>query len=152
MEREKYVDESWKESVEQEKEKIDNLTRQSQSNRNVNQAPGKPEQSQEPIPLSQAAQTKEQTSAPAPQTDEGFLNYLSSLAYQSMIFLGEIPHPMTNMVEKNLPQAKFLIDTLVMLREKTKGNLSKQESDLLNSSIYELQMRFVEISEKEPAQ
>ena len=149
MEREKYIDENWKESVEQEKEKLDHLTRQSQPNQSANQ-PGN--SGQGPSNPTDSARAKGQESTPASQTDEGFVNYLSSLAYQAMIFLGEVPHPMTNMIEKNLPQAKFLIDTLVMLREKTKGNLSKQESDLLNSSIYELQMRFVEISEKEPAQ
>ena len=46
-----------------------------------------------------------------------------------MIFLGEMPNPITNQVEKNLKQAKFLIDTLVILRDKTKGNLSKEEDD-----------------------
>ncbi|MCA9407908.1 MAG: DUF1844 domain-containing protein [Candidatus Omnitrophica bacterium] len=73
-----------------------------------------------------------------------FLNYISSLGYQALIFLGEIPNPMTNQPEKNLPQAKFLIDTLTMLKEKTKGNLNRQEETLLNSSVYELQLKYVE--------
>jgi hypothetical protein len=47
-------------------------------------------------------------------------------------------------VEKNLSQAKLLIDTLVVLRDKTKGNLNGQEHQLLNSSIYELQLKYVE--------
>ena len=72
-----------------------------------------------------------------PQLD--FFNYIASLGFQTMIFLGEMPNPITNQVEKNLKQAKFLIDTLVILRDKTKGNLSKEEDDLLNGSIYELQ-------------
>ena len=63
-----------------------------------------------------------------------------------MIFLGEMPNPITNKIEKNLKQAKFLIDTLVILRDKTKGNLSKEEDDLLNGSIYELQLRYVDLS------
>jgi len=75
-----------------------------------------------------------------------FFNYIASLGFQTMIFLGEMPNPITNEVEKNLKQAKFLIDTLVILRDKTKGNLTKEEDDLLNGSIYELQMRFVELS------
>ena len=69
-----------------------------------------------------------------------------------MIFLGEVPHPATQQTEKNLDQAKFLIDTLVMLKEKTKGNLNKQEENLLNASVYELQMKFVEINQKDQAQ
>ena len=79
-----------------------------------------------------------------PQLD--FFNYIASLGFQAMIFLGEMPNPMTNKVEKNLKQAKFLIDTLIILRDKTKGNLSKEEDDLLNGSIYELQLRYVELS------
>ncbi|MBF0570393.1 MAG: DUF1844 domain-containing protein [Candidatus Omnitrophica bacterium] len=96
------------------------------------------------------------TSSPKPSTDDAaqagaepqldFFNYIASLGFQTMIFLGEMPNPMTNQVEKNLKQAKFLIDTLVILRDKTKGNLSKEEDDLLNGSIYELQLRYVDLS------
>ena len=82
--------------------------------------------------------------AAEPQLD--FFNYIASLGFQTMIFLGEMPNPITNQVEKNLKQAKFLIDTLVILHDKTKGNLSKEEDDLLNGSIYELQLRYVELS------
>ena len=46
-------------------------------------------------------------------------------------------------------QAKFLIDTLAMLKEKTKGNLNEQESHLLSNSLYELQMKYVEATQKE---
>ena len=87
---------------------------------------------------------KPETPAAEPQLD--FFNYIASLGFQTMIFLGEMPNPITNQTEKNLKQAKFLIDTLVILRDKTKGNLSKEEDDLLNGSIYELQMRYVDLS------
>ena len=83
-----------------------------------------------------------------PQLD--FFNYVASLGFQAMIFLGEMPNPVTDKTEKNLKQAKFLIDTLVLIREKTTGNLNKEESELLNGSVYELQKRFVEIAQKEP--
>ena len=82
--------------------------------------------------------------AAGPKLD--FFNYIASLGFQTMIFLGETPNPITNQIEKNLKQAKFLIDTLIILRDKTKGNLSKEEDDLLNGSIYELQLRYVELS------
>ena len=78
-----------------------------------------------------------------------FINYISSLGFQAMIFLGEIVHPMTNKIEKNIDQAKFIIDTLVVLREKTKGNLTEQEQHLLDGSVYELQLKYVEIVKKE---
>jgi len=79
-----------------------------------------------------------------------FLNYVTSLAFQAMIFLGLIPNPMAgDKIDKNLRQAKFLIDTLILLREKTKGNLTAQEEELLSASVYELEMRYVEANEAE---
>jgi len=89
---------------------------------------------------------KEDAVPPAGQPQLDFFNYIASLGFQTMIFLGEMPNPITNQVEKNLKQAKFLIDTLIILRDKTKGNLSKEEDDLLNGSIYELELRYVELS------
>lgn len=83
------------------------------------------------------------------QPELDFFNYVASLGFQAMIFLGEVPNPMTNQTEKNVKQAKFLIDTLVLLREKTSGNLTKEEAELLNGSIYELQLRYVEAAKKE---
>jgi len=98
-------------------------------------------------PLTPSPKTPKEDATPAaeePQLD--FFNYIASLGFQTMIFLGEMPNPITNQVEQNLKQAKFLIDTLVILRDKTKGNLSKEEDDLLNGSIYELQLRYVDLS------
>jgi hypothetical protein len=99
-----------------------------------------------------ASSPKTASEEPAETTTAGgeppldFFNYIASLGFQAMIFLGEMPNPITNKVEKNLKQAKFLIDTLIILRDKTKGNLSKEEDDLLNGSIYELQLRYVDLS------
>ena len=99
-------------------------------------------------PLSAAADEGKSAELPPEEQEPelDFFNYIASLGFQAMIFLGEMPNPITNQVEKNLKQAKFLIDTLVILRDKTKGNLSKEEDDLLNGSIYELQLRYVDLS------
>jgi hypothetical protein len=51
-------------------------------------------------------------------------------------------------IEKNLAQAKFLIDTLVLLRDKTKNNVDVQETDAINGFIYELQMKLVGAAQK----
>ena len=99
-----------------------------------------------PLPVAGEEQPAAEEAA-EPQLD--FFNYVASLGFQAMIFLGEMPNPITNQGEKNLKQAKFLIDTLVLIREKTTGNLNKEEGELLNGSIYELQRRFVEIAQKE---
>ena len=135
MKYEKRVDESWKESVAMEKE--------------LNKIPKEPA-SQQPSPR----QESPAPASPAPQASEtneklsiNFMNYISSLAFQAMIFLGELPNPMAgDRIEKNLDQAQLLIDTLILIRGKTKGNLSKEEDDFLNGAIYELQMKYVENS------
>ena len=83
-----------------------------------------------------------QETADQPKID--FLAYITSLGFQAMIFLGEIESPATKKKETNLLQAKFIIETLVMLRDKTKGNLEAQEDNMINTSIYELQMKYVD--------
>jgi hypothetical protein len=52
-------------------------------------------------------------------------------------------NPMTDKKEEDLPQAKFIIDTLGMLQEKTKGNLTPEESKLLENMLYELRTQYV---------
>ena len=80
------------------------------------------------------------------QPEFDFRAYITSLAMQALIFMGVIPNPVTDKTEKNLDQARLLIDTLTILRDKTKGNLDKEEEDLLNTILYEVQMKFVEVS------
>ena len=99
----------------------------------------------QPLPSSEEKQDLDPDQEP--QLD--FFNYIASLGFQAMIFLGEVPNPITNEVDKNLKQAKFLIDTMSVIREKTTGNLTKEEAELLNGSIYELQLRYVEAVKKE---
>jgi hypothetical protein len=156
IKREKHVDEAWKETAALDKERLIQMpagnpgSLGSQSSLNSPQQEQSPAQSQEFSPSPTADQTQNhESSAPANVIEAIFLNYIAGLAYQAMIFLGDVPNPVTNLIDRNLEQAKFIIDTLAVLREKTKGNLSAKESNLLNSSIYELQMKFVDISQKE---
>jgi hypothetical protein len=76
-----------------------------------------------------------------------FANFITSLSLQALISLGEIENPLTSKKEENLKQAMFLIDTLDMIREKTEGNLTKEEKDILETIIYDLKMKFVEKDE-----
>ena len=72
-----------------------------------------------------------------------FRFFVTTLALQASIFLGAIPHPTTQKMEENLPQAKLLIDTLGMLKEKTQGNLTAEGDTLLDNYLYELRMQYV---------
>jgi len=137
MNKEKHVDESWKEQATQEKDELAHGKDAQDSGQPSGNAPS--EDSSGP--------TENQEQA----VEVNFLNYVTSLGFQAMIFMGEIPNPVTEKVEKNLPQAKFLIDTLAMLKEKTEGNLNDQEKMILENSVYELQMKYVQIlSAEEP--
>ena len=69
--------------------------------------------------------------------------FISSLMMQGMVALGEAENPVTKTREFNKMHAQFIIDTLSMLREKTKNNLTKEETDMLEGILYELRMRFV---------
>ena len=74
--------------------------------------------------------------------------FITTLALQASIFLGVVANPETNQKQENLPQAKFIIDTLSLLKEKTKGNLSKEEADLLENILYELRLEYVSRTKK----
>ncbi|MBT5957380.1 MAG: DUF1844 domain-containing protein, partial [Nitrospina sp.] len=62
--------------------------------------------------------------------------------------LGDIADPETGKTETNLPAVQQTIDMLLMLKEKTQGNLNEEEAKLLEQLIYELQMKFVQKSKK----
>ncbi len=76
-----------------------------------------------------------------------FSTFVLSLGTSALYHLGEIGDSeggAEGPVEPNLPIARQTIDTLEMLTEKTRGNLTDAESKLLESILYELHMRFVE--------
>lgn len=76
-----------------------------------------------------------------PEPDFGF--FVTTLALQASIALGVVANPATNKKEENRSQAKFLIDTLAVLKEKTRGNLTPGENTLLENALYELRMQYV---------
>ena len=80
--------------------------------------------------------------------EASFSFFVSTLALQASIFLGQIPNPATNKKEKNLVQAKFLIDTLSIIKDKTKGNLTGEEDNLLENVLYELRMQYVAVNKE----
>ena len=85
-------------------------------------------------------QAKKEKGHVIPEPDFKF--FITTLALQTSIALGRVPNPTTNKIEEDLKQAKLIIDTLGMLKEKTKGNLSKEEIELLDNLLYELRMQY----------
>ncbi len=72
-----------------------------------------------------------------------FSSFLLSLATTGMVHLGEIPDPATGKKGDNLQAAQQMIDIVCLLQEKTKGNLSAEESNLLENLLYELRMKYL---------
>jgi hypothetical protein len=80
---------------------------------------------------------------PPPLPEVSFATFVYSLSTSALVHLGEIPEPITEKMDKNLPLAKQTIDILGILQEKTKGNLTQEEENLLNNFLYDLRMRYV---------
>lgn len=77
------------------------------------------------------------------QPEVNFYNFIVSLSTTALFHLGDFADPDAGRVEKNLPAAKQIIDTLAMLRDKTAGNRDENESALIDGALYELRMRYV---------
>jgi hypothetical protein len=76
-------------------------------------------------------------------SEPDFQFFITTLSLQASISLGKIPNPVTGESQENLTQAKFIIDTLGMLKEKTKGNLNQEENTLLENLLYELRTEYI---------
>jgi hypothetical protein len=73
-----------------------------------------------------------------------FAAFVISLSTQALAHLGEIPDPVEGGIRVDLDAARQMIDILVILRDKTKGNLDNAEAALLENALYDLRMKFVE--------
>lgn len=82
-----------------------------------------------------------QDSPPGPPID--FTSYVLSYYTQGIVFLGKVPNPYTNKKEEDVEAARHIIDLLSMLEQKTKGNLTNEEKQLLENVLYELRMEFM---------
>ena len=76
-----------------------------------------------------------------PEIDFGM--FVMSLASSALVHLGEVHHPESGAAHENLPLAKQTIDILGMLRDKTRGNLTKEEGELLENLLLDLRMKYV---------
>ena len=77
-----------------------------------------------------------------------FATLVSSLVSQVFFSLGGLEDPKTRKRYVDLPLAKHHIDTLAMLEEKTKGNLSDDEKKILDRALYETRMQYVQIAQR----
>jgi len=90
-----------------------------------------------------------QTSNESGEMAQRFIELVMMQAQNAAYAMGQIPHPETGEAPMNLELARLFIDQLIVLRSKTRGNLSQEELGVLNNAISNLQMVFVEVSQGE---
>jgi hypothetical protein len=96
-----------------------------------------------------AGETQTNTQQPG-EVSQHFIEFVMMHAQNAALFLGQIPNPKTGQGEVNLELAKMFIDQLAMIQEKTRGNLTSEESTVLRNAISNLQMVYVEVAKKAP--
>jgi hypothetical protein len=91
-----------------------------------------------------------QTNTQSGELSQRFIEFVMMHAQNAALFLGQIPNPKTGEGEVNLELAKMFIDQLAMIQEKTRGNLTNEETTVLRNAISNLQMVYVEVAQKAP--
>jgi hypothetical protein len=79
-----------------------------------------------------------------------FGGLVESLASQALLYMGAVRDPMTGQTHQDLQQAQTMIEMLGMIEEKTRGNLAKEESEMLKQVLDEVRMHFVRITTPPP--
>src|SRR5213595_982381 len=87
-----------------------------------------------------------QKSVQTGEMTQRFIEFVMMHAQNAALFLGQIPNPKTGESEINLDLARMFIDQLEMIQEKTRGNLTNEETTVLRNALSNLQMAFVEVS------
>lgn len=118
------IDEDWKSQVEAERDEL----KKKQDSAATSDAPTQPEGG---------------GTAQLPPVSFGLL--VSSLATQTMAALGQMPDPVEGKAVVRLDYAKHHVDTLAMLQEKTKGNLTSEEEQMLEDVLHQLRMLYISV-------
>ncbi len=129
------TDEDWKQRVKAEDAALDQKRKEESAEQQKDAPPGD-------------AQANSEQPEPAADYHDippaEFTTLVSMFATQAMVALGGVPHPVTGKAETQLPLARHFIDLLDVLQEKTTGNLDAAEQSLLQSSLHQLRMAYIE--------
>ena len=132
------IDDDWKSRAQAEKEQ---LQQEAEAKRKQQPTATAPDQSS-------TSSTEPESDAQLPPASFSFL--VTSLATQALAAMGQIPGPDGNAAIQ-LGHAKHFIDTLGILSEKTQGNLTPDESEMLTNVLHELRLLFVTVGEQSAA-
>ena len=98
-------------------------------------------------PEAAATERRRDAGAEPPQEPEvTFTTFMVGLSTQALAALGEISDPVSGAHSKDLQAAQQLIDIIGMLREKTRGNLDRDEDGLIEAILFDLRMKYVELA------
>jgi hypothetical protein len=101
------------------------------------------ESEQKPKKAEQKEQAPKKEPERSPLPEVNFTSLIFSLSSTALFHLGEIPDPQTGKKEKDLPLAKHAIDTIAVLKEKTKGNLTEEEQKFVENVLTDVRWRYV---------
>jgi hypothetical protein len=107
-----------------------------------------------PPPPAPAAPGAPAAAAPGPRPDLKpnplFGGLVESLASQALMFMGAMRDPMTGQAHQDLQQSQTMIEMLAMLEEKTRGNLAKEEAEMIKQVLDEVRMHYVRMTTPPP--
>ena len=96
----------------------------------------------------EAKKDESQQHEPVKLPEINFPSFILSLISSALLHFGDIPDPISGTKERNLPMAKQTIDILGVLKEKTQGNLTNDEEQLIDNLLHDLRIKYVEESKK----
>ncbi|HYB90887.1 MAG TPA: DUF1844 domain-containing protein [Candidatus Binataceae bacterium] len=97
-----------------------------------------------PEASSAASKPPERPAGPEPEIN--FATFIVGLSTEALAALGEMPDPATGNRSRDLRAAQQLIDIIGMLRNKTRGNLDRNEEGLIDAILFDLRMKYVELA------
>jgi hypothetical protein len=86
------------------------------------------------------------TDAPSPVPSATFLNFLSGLSAQALMQFGEIPNPLSGARTANVDYARYTVQLIEVLADKTKGNRSKEEEEYLATMLTDFRARLAKLA------
>jgi len=131
----KHIDEGWKEKAREERE---SLAHESASS-------GATEAEKQDAEEEKPGESGESLGEFPPPD---FATFISGLATQAFVYLGQVESPVSGKKEKDLGAARHVLDTLGMLEEKTRGNLTQEEAAYLEELLYNLRMFYIRENDK----
>jgi hypothetical protein len=123
-----------------------------ESTREAPAAAAKPANGDKANPATASTQSQSQPKAGAspgasgyPEAEINFVTFVVGLSTQALAALGEMPDPATGERMRDLKAAQQIIDIIGILRDKTRGNLDREEEGLLEAILFDLRMKYVEL-------